>query len=63
MVHIVTKMTNQNPPLAYLILLGLYETADIIYYNHYKSTISKEKQRKPIFKDLDRWFWFELLLK
>lgn len=58
MVRIVNKMTNEYIPYTYLILLGLFETADIIYdyKNNYvdkSSTIAdKEEQRKSIFKDL-----------
>lgn len=49
-------MTNEYIPYAYLIMFGLYETADIIYYNNYDGNVSKEEQRKSIFKD--RYLWF-----
>ena len=53
-------MANQFTPYAYLILFGLYETADIFYNNRYGGNLSytadKEEQRQAIHKDQDLWF-------
>ncbi len=55
-------MTIEFTPYAYLILFGLYETADIRYCDYKNGTLlgismsNKELQRQTILNDRHQWF-------